>query len=357
MSEELALEVKKIQSEINHRLDLILSEQVARAAKVDPAYKQLLTDMRKYLLRGGKRLRPILAVLGYRAAGGSDDDLVFETGLCLELIHAFLLIHDDLMDHDDRRYGGLNIAGQYTKRYSREVHPKVASDIANSMAILAGDVLHGVANERLARIQVDAKRRIEVSDRFAQMIFEVAAGQQLDVLGSVPKPMSLKAILKVYRFKTAKYSIVTPLQIGALLAGANQQVLDAFSEYGENLGLAFQLTDDLLGMFGSARTIGKPVITDLKEGKQTVLMYYGFKFANPAQKALLIKKFGNQNVTIDDHREVKKILVENGARAKTVVLASNYANQAIKSLENVSIKDSVHRQLVDFASYCVDRKY
>ena len=358
MTEELATQVKHIQAEINRCLAVILDEQVALAAKIDPAYKQLWLDIRKYLLRGGKRLRPILAVLGFQAANGrSDEESIYELALSLELIHAFLLIHDDLMDHDDRRYGGLNIIGQYNKRLSRQVHPVVARDVANSMAILAGDVLHGLAQARIAQLSVDQATGTEIATRVQTMIFEVAAGQQLDVLGVTHKQFAIKSILKVYRYKTARYSIVTPLQLGAVLAGADQDVLDAFAQYGDNLGLAFQLTDDLLGMFGSARTIGKPVVTDLKEGKQTVLMHYGFKFATPTQKAFLTKKFGNQTVTLDDHREVKKILTDNGARAKTAVLAADYAKAATAALDDISINGATAQQLRDFASYCVDRKY
>lgn len=356
MTSQFTTYTKEIQTQINQRLLEILDEQILRAGKIDSAYKTFWFDIKKYLLRGGKRLRPTLLMLGYEAGGGEDRTLAYELGVVVELIHAFLLIHDDIMDHDDRRYGGLNIGGLYTKRLSKVVHPIVAKDLGNSMAILAGDVLYSTALAHLSTLNISAVQAREVNQRIDQMIFEVAAGQQLDLLNTFHKQPSLKSVLKMYRYKTARYSMVTPLQLGAILAGTSDKLTNQLIDYGEALGLAFQLADDLLGMFGSARVIGKPVTTDLKEGKQTVLIHYGMKFANPKQKAFLLSKLGNSKVSTDDHNTVKQILIDNGARAKTTVLATNYTQQAIKALDNSDIQPNLVKNLASLANFCVERK-
>lgn len=355
-SKTLTNYLSHIKSETDKILEQFYNERISRASKLDPSYKQLVTTISRQTLRGGKRMRPSLAFLSYKIAGGENDNAMLRAGSALEIFHNYLLIHDDIMDRDDKRHGGLNVSGIYKNKLKNTIEKSQVESTAHSISIIAGDINCGLSYEALLESGFDSQTTIAAIDRLNHAVFEVAAGQHLDILNSHKSNPNLRQILKIDQYKTAGYSLVMPLQFGAICAGNNSDLVHHFAAYGQAIGIAFQLADDILGMYGSEKKLGKPVISDLREGKQTVLIYYGMQLSSPSQKKQLQMLLKNPNSTIEDLRKVRKILDDCGAKAKTLVLAHDLLQQALEVVDKITTNPEFKQLLIDLAYYCVERK-
>ena len=345
-----------VKSEIDARIDVFYNEKILAAKEIDPLYEKLLIDMKKFILRGGKRLRPTLMLLGYKAAGGKDFPLAIDASLALEIFHNFVLIHDDVMDGDMTRYGGANITGTYYKRFMKQADENTARHTAESIAILAGELNEFFTFEVLTKLDIKKDLIFDMMSHFQRVLFETGAGQQLDVMSSIRGSLNLAKIEKVNYYKTAQYTVTSPLQLGVIAAGGNEKLMETFKSYGSELGKAFQIADDLLGMFGSTRQTGKPVGSDIREGKQTLLMYYAKKLCKPLEWKAIETRLGNAKITSDDVKLVRSILKESGAQAKAAVAAEDHLQNALSVIEKMKIDDEIKSVLRAFSIYCVVRK-
>lgn len=342
--------------EIDKRLEAFFNIKISKAKEIDPIYEKLLLDMKKFIQRGGKRLRPTLMLLGYKAAGGEDFTKALDASLSLEIFHNFVLIHDDVMDGDMTRYGGANMTGIYYKRFKKQLSELNARHTAESIAILAGELNEFFTFEILTQLDVDKVVIFEMMAHFQKVLFETGAGQQLDVMSSIRGDLNLNKIEKVNYYKTAQYTVTSPLQLGVIAAGGDRKLMQNFAEFGAELGKAFQIADDLLGMFGSTRQTGKPVGSDIREGKQTLLMYYAKKLAKPLEWKAIETRLGKDNITNDDVKIVRNILKECGAQAKAVVAAEDHLQKSLKIVEKMQIEEETRSILRAFSYYCVVRK-
>lgn len=342
--------------EIDKRLEVFFNSKISKAKEIDPIYEKLLLDMKKFIQRGGKRLRPTLMLLGYKAAGGEDFTRALDASLSLEIFHNFVLIHDDVMDGDMTRYGGANMTGIYYKRFKKQLSESNARHTAESIAILAGELNEFFTFEILTQLDVDKEIIFEMMAHFQKVLFETGAGQQLDVMSSIRGDLNLNKIEKVNYYKTAQYTVTSPLQLGVIAAGGDRKLMQNFAEFGAELGKAFQIADDLLGMFGSTRQTGKPVGSDIREGKQTLLMYYAKKLAKPLEWKAIETRLGQDNIANDDVKIVRNILKECGAQAKAVVAAEDHLQKALKIVEKMQIQEETKSILRAFSYYCVVRK-
>lgn len=348
--------IGEFKPQIDQKMHIFFANKIASASKINNDYKNLLAISAKVSLRSGKRLRPILAILGYQIAGGTDINKIINASISLEIFHNYLLIHDDIMDRDDFRHGGLNVSGVYTKQLSKIMPVHEAKHHAMSFAINAGDILSGLCYESLIESGFEPQPILQTISLLSSTTFTVASGQQLDIIASFNKSLSLEKLISIAKLKTADYSIIMPLQFGAILAGTDSEKLTAMQKYGESVGIAFQLTDDVLGMFGEKKTTGKPDISDLREGKQTVLMYYGMKFASVEDKNILKGAFGNQSADLKDLKNVRTILEHSGAKAKVTLMAQEYIDSAKSCIPTVTSNQEHIEILHEFAEYCVNRK-
>ncbi len=347
---------KFVKSEVDGRLSDFYDLKIAEASKIDPVYAKLLQDMKKFILRGGKRLRPTLMLLGYRAAGGKEIEKALDASISLEIFHNFVLIHDDIMDGDTTRYGGANITGVYDKRFKKLLDDKSARKTAESIAILAGELNEFFTFEVLTSLDLDPRLVFEMMKHFQKTLFDTGAGQQLDVMAGLRGDLNLSKIEKVNFYKTAQYTITYPMQLGIVAAGGNSKLFKLFAEFGSELGKAFQLADDLLGMFGSSRQTGKPVGSDIREGKQTLLMYYAKKLSSPLQWKAIETRLGKTDINIHDTKIVRVILEECGARAKVTVAADDHLKKSLLILDRMNLDTELEDLLRNLASYCVARK-
>jgi geranylgeranyl diphosphate synthase type I len=233
-------------------------------AGLGPAAAAPLSAARELCLRGGKRLRAALVAVGYQIASGRAElDACLPVCCAVELLHSYFLIHDDWMDQDELRRGGPAVHAALARQFG-------SAHLGAAAAVLAGDYTLALATRELTRADLAPERRIRVLDRFAAMQLDVVAGQQLDVLGGAPgAPAQLD---DVYRLKTGSYTVLGPLELGAALCDASDELRADLEEFALPLGIAFQLRDDLLGAFADPAQTGKPRGSDLIAGKRTLLL-------------------------------------------------------------------------------------
>ncbi|MFJ8937320.1 polyprenyl synthetase family protein [Streptomyces sp. NPDC102365] len=284
--------------------------------------QQALQSVSDFLNSGGKRIRPVLCVAGWQAAGGAGaPNPVLKAAASLEMFHASVLIHDDIIDASDTRRGRPTV--------HRLAGTEAAILIGDLALILADDLLHsaGIAPHQLTTVLLVAN----------QLRADTIYGQYLDLSHAGQPPADPGPALAITHYKTAKYTIEGPLLLGAALAGADNATCSALSAYGIPVGEAFQLRDDLLGVFGNPHDTGKPALDDLREGKATVLMALALQNADPTQHRTLRRHVGNPHLTHEDAEEVRTVLTDTGARAGVEDMIAERRESALTTLSTAGL--------------------
>jgi len=303
---------------------------------------------------GGKRFRPRMVFAAYQALGGDDFEAAAYVGAAFELLHTALIVHDDVIDHDFVRRGVANISGVYRDlAVAKGNNAAVSEHSGISAAVIAGDLAlfnsyrlidkSGVADNVRARL-------LEVMD---DALFASAAGELIDVDFSIdPEMPRVDDILTMERLKTAVYSFECPLQAGAILAGASEEVVASLGEFGREIGIAYQLVDDLLGVFGSETETGKTTLGDLREGKRTVMISYATSTAEWGSIAPLI---GKADLTEEEAASVRAVLIDCGAKGFAEGLARYYGNRALARLAEAHIPEALRLELHPVAESVLGR--
>lgn len=290
----------------------------------DPRWEGAFEQVREYVLRPGKRVRPALVVTGWSLArpGEPVPQGVFDFAAALELLHAFMLVHDDVADRAETRRGG------------RALHHLLGTP-GESLAIVAGDHLFARAVEGM--LSCGLSRAADATRYMLAVCRHTAVGQFLDLqLSETPvEEVTLFQTLRVAHLKTARYGFVAPLVCGAMLGGADEEVLDALSRVGRHAGLAFQLRDDLLGLFGDPRVTGKSGVTDYLEGKRTFPLIAAYTRANERNRAHLVELWARREKTDRDCLEARAALELSGGRRATERAIERSEKAAHKALESL----------------------
>ncbi|MCU7728302.1 polyprenyl synthetase family protein [Actinoplanes sp. KI2] len=305
-----------------------LTAQIAVLDATDPALGGLARTARDLVLAGGKRLRPTFAYWGWRAVSDDPVEPVLPALAALELMHTFALVHDDVMDESATRRGRPTAHRIFERQHGAR--------FGTSAAILVGDLCLVWADQLLARTPMPTATLFAVRARYDRMRVEAVAGQYLDVLGeSDPGQWSVDRALLVARLKTASYTVQRPLQFGLALAGPASPALDdAFERYGALVGEAFQLRDDLLGVFGDPAVTGKPADDDLRSGKPTTLLLLArSKNADCPADAEAIAATGAPS-------QVEAMIQERVAAATAVLAAAPIATEARTALIELAVRAS-----------------
>ncbi|HEX4966011.1 MAG TPA: polyprenyl synthetase family protein [Thermoanaerobaculia bacterium] len=279
-------------------------------------------------------MRPALVYYTYKALGGSSEEEVLPLALATELLHTYLLIHDDIMDHAETRRG---LPAAHVR--FRDVHRArgLRGDAAHfgvSVAILLGDLAQSWAVELAA--PAFPKGNGELARCFSAMCQEVVGGQYLEILVAQRRGATEEELLRVLRLKSGRYTCERPIQLGAILAGAPAAALAELSRYGAAVGEAFQLQDDLLGMFGDPGTVGKPVDADLREGKYTFLIHRALEAATPGQRQALEGALGNSDASASQVQAALRVLEETGARAAVTAMIAERLRAAQAALAGLA---------------------
>lgn len=349
----------KFKQTVDQELERLFSEAITSARSIDGVYAELLEVTRDTLLAGGKRLRPYLASLAYTGLGGPDDAAFIPIAASQELLHHFLLIHDDIMDRDLIRHGGPNVEGTYYERFQHQGFPPAqAMHHAESYALMAGNAAWALGMQTISATTFDAHTKLEAQQCVQRMLFEIMGGQLMDIDSAISGlPATPERLLSICRYKTATYSFQTPLQLGAILAGAPATTQNQLRDFGLSLGIAFQLADDLLGVYGDEAKLGKPVTSDLREGKQTLLIYHAYELATPAQAKILHDLWGNSQGSTADLATVKDILTDCGAQAKTARLADTHLQASLKTLAAIPLTEPTKAEIERIAHFSVNRTH
>ncbi|HSJ61860.1 MAG TPA: polyprenyl synthetase family protein [Jiangellaceae bacterium] len=276
-----------------------------------------LIDAAADLLRGGKRLRPAFCYWGWRGAGRPDDDAVVAVGAALELFQAAALVHDDLIDGSDTRRGMPSMHRRFATRHTAQRWAGEPDEFGGTAALLLGDLLLGWSDELFNGSGLDDAALRRARPVFDQMRTQVGVGQYLDVVAQATgadRPERLAELARtVVSYKAARYSVERPLVLGGSAAGAGPDVLAGYSRYGLALGEAFQLRDDVLGVFGDPASTGKPAGDDLREGKRTLLIAYTLERARPAAADTVNRLLGDRALDVEGVDTLRQIIVDTGA--------------------------------------------
>nr|AHX39390.1 hypothetical protein wt6.13c [Streptomyces sp. WT6] len=281
-----------------------------------PSLRHLVNSIRVFTLGGGKRIRPRLCCLGHSAvSGGHPPPAVVRCAAAVELFHTFALIHDDIIDCSDSRRGRPTLHRALAVQPGDDEPGRTDGDGQDGLrkALLAGDLALVWADELFHQSGIADDQRAAAQTIWNALRSQVITGQYLDVDATGRTDCDLTSAMQVVRYKTAKYTVEQPLLLGAALAGGSRSQLSTLSAFGIPLGEAFQLRDDLLGVFGAPEITGKSRLDDLREGKRTPLLAAAMNLCDPAQRSRLFAIIGNPLITENDAAEVREILTVSGA--------------------------------------------
>lgn len=348
-------------SEVRALVDVAVEEFLSTAAEklgsiapdLDPVAEELIM-----FGRGGKRIRPMFAYCGWLAAGRSDDtaSTVIKAVSALELVQISALVHDDIIDESDSRRGRPSMHRQFARMHSERQWRGDAGKFGTSAAIVIGDLALILADAMLAESGLSPETHSRVRRAFDQMRIEVMAGQYLDVLEQANPgsgESALQSALRVARLKSASYTVARPLDIGAGIAGGDDEVLGALRKYGLHIGVAFQLRDDILGVFGDPATTGKPAGDDLREGKRTALIAIAQKRLTSRSARALLDRIGAADLRPDEIDLLRTTLTECGAVAEVESMIDSDVRAAHDAIATASLTEDGRaglRELADAAT-------
>ena len=354
---------REFRAAIGAQISAFLDEQRRVLAGIGPELSPL-ADLASTFTDGGKRLRPAFCVWGRVAAGGPPDDLLplLRAAASLDVLHVSALVHDDVMDGSDTRRGVASGHRQLQALHAGAGWRGASDAFGKAGAILLGDLLLVWSQEMFRRAGLSAEALLRATPLLEAVRTEVTAGQFLDIVAQARSPLearhdpvaTLDEVNRVVEYKTARYTVVRPLQIGAALAGADQVLQAAMSAFGSPLGRAFQFRDDILGVFGDPEVTGKPAGDDLREGKFTVLTAHAMAAASPAGASRLASLLG-ADLTADEVEEARRIIVEAGALAAVEAEIDRSLGQGLDALDRAPITSAGRIALTTLAHLAVDR--
>jgi len=328
-------------------LDSFFRKKKALAKKIDIDLAKILQVFQDYT-KGGKKIRGTLTVLGYESLGGRNIKAILPISCGIELFHNFLLIHDDIIDRDTTRRGKPTVHNIYSRVYGEHY--------GNSKAIVVGDVGAFLAYELLLSSDFSKQLILEAVKKLNEFLLKTTYGQILDIDYDFKKEVSWNDILKVRTYKTAYYTVVMPLTVGAMLAGASRRELSAIEKYAVPVGIAFQLADDVLGVFGISGKTGKSNLSDIRDGKKTFLYAKALGLFSPVERKFLLSWYGNKDVGIKEASKIRKIMIESGSLDHSERLAEKLVRKGKRYISQIT-KDKKYRELLaQLADFMISRQ-
>jgi len=332
-----------VRRDVDARLAGYLDARVSDTERHGPDVAAMTKAVRELTLRGGKRLRAALVLLGYLATNENrPTGPALDAGMAFELLQTYLLVHDDWMDGDAVRRGGPSVPAMLRKHHGSQ-------RLGDASAVLAGDFAAALSLDAMSRLDAPPERLVRALALFAEIQQDVICGQQLDISGHDTD------VEVFYPLKTGSYTVRGPLCFGAILAGAPPEVMNALDRYARPLGVAFQMQDDLLGMFGDPKRTGKPVGDDLRRGAHTAVAQMARRMLTGPDRAAFEAGFGNQHASDARVAEITSLLVESGVRGAVVERIHALIHEAVSALAGAHIDPSPRTMLLGFSSIIASR--
>ncbi|WP_395170188.1 polyprenyl synthetase family protein [Corynebacterium sp. PCR 32] len=332
--------------------------------KISPVAEEALTVLTNFTMTGGKRIRPTFAWLGWVGAKQltfeesvvhPDAHAVMHAVSSLELLQSCALIHDDIIDSSATRRGMPTVHEQFKLLHSAQAWHGHGESYGHSVAILIGDLALSWADDMFVEAGLSADQRDRAWLPWREMRTEVVCGQIMDVTAEAQADGSLLTADRVNRYKTAAYTVERPLHIGAALAGASEKTVTALRTFGRDLGVAFQLRDDELGVFGDPEVTGKPSGDDLREGKRTTLLALALENTSESDRAELESGLGRPLTEVEVDR-LRGIIRKSGAYEQVQARIDDLVSSAVGSLAHADLSEDAKRALTTMAKTSTERR-
>lgn len=325
--------------ELRLAVDAELHRFLAERRSSLPEAGSLIDEIARLVDSGGKRIRPAFCYWGFRAAGGAPGPNAIRAAASLELLHTFAIVHDDIMDRSEERRGV----------------PTAHVRCGLNVALLVGDLALVLADAAFASSGFAAPEIARAFEWYSLMRQQVIAGQYLDLELAGDPLVTEERARRVAVLKSGRYSVEQPLAIGASLAGASGDLLEGIARFGAPLGEAFQLRDDLLGTFGNRTSVGKPVDSDIREGKRHVLYAKAVAALPEEDRRFLIARWGGADLADEEIGRLRGLLESSGARAATEELVARLTATSLAALEELDLAADVAHALRELAHSATSR--
>lgn len=343
---------EKFDREAEKHLDLLIKT----AAREDAFTAEAFKYVKRLVLAGGKRLRPAFMYYGYLAGGGRDKKRILKAAVSIELVHIFLLIHDDVIDRDRMRHGIESVNAKYEKMGKKLFPGSEPVHFGNSVAVIVGDMVAAAGNQILFQSGFNPRFVIRALDKLQNIIAMTGVGEAQDVLMEYKKKASESEVIRMYTNKTAKYTVEGPLHLGAILAGAEEDLPGKLSAYAIPVGIAFQIQDDILGAFGEEKKLGKPVGSDISSGKQTILIVKAREKADRSQKKFLESCLGKKDLNLKDVEKFREIIIGTGSLSYARKMATDLIFQGKEAMEETKTEKEAKDFFLGIADYMLNRE-
>jgi geranylgeranyl diphosphate synthase type I len=345
---------------ITEQLRSYLADRRGQAGYIGPDYDGLIEALEGFILRGGKRLRPAFAYWGYRAVAEPDDgvdDEILRLFSALELLHACALVHDDVIDNSATRRGMPTAHIQFSEIHAHRGWLGSADQFGRSAAILLGDLAMVWADDLVASTNLPIEARRRVQRVWSDIRTEVLGGQYLDIVAEASGAISIDSAMTVNLYKTASYTVSRPLQLGAATAADRPDIQAAFTDFGTDLGVAFQLRDDVLGVFGDPAVTGKPSGDDLRSGKRTVLVAEAIELADKTDAVAAAQLRTGIGTDLSDTQvaELCAVITSVGALAAVEDRIDMLTRRALETLHAAPINSAARTALTELARLAANR--
>jgi geranylgeranyl pyrophosphate synthase len=346
---QLSSYLKKTSKQINYTLEQF-GEVLCQETSAVSQHLLPLIQILHNASEGGKRIRAVLVVLGYEIYTNTFHEAILEPAIAFEIFQTAILIHDDIIDLSPTRRGKPTV---YKQLEANKNH----SHYGIAQAICLGDIGMFLAMRLVSQSNFSAERRLAAVNSFVHTLLYTGIGEMLDVeLPYLPDQKQESDVLSIYLHKTAHYTITGALQLGAILGGASEDYLQHISVFGNNLGIAFQIQDDILGIFGEESQTGKSTVSDIEEGKITLLYLFALQKATVAQKQIFAEYYGKGTITTENAEKIRKIFLQTGALAYCESQKEKYVQKALEVLHQIT-QNNIHQNLLkDFADLMIQRK-
>lgn len=349
-------QLRMLKKDVDHEIEVYLDSVIKESEKTDVFVAAILKYFKKTILSGGKRIRPIMVYWGYIGAGGSDKEEIIKASISIELIHAFLLMHDDIVDRDDLRRGKKTIHAKYRDYHKKFLLGDDSEHFGTSVGIISGDLVYSLGNQVLFSSNFSPDLVVGALKKMQDIVGLTCIGEMQDIYMEYSRRVSEEDILKMYENKTARYTFDGPLKLGSMLAGADDQFCERLTKFAVPIGIAFQIRDDILGVFGNEKKTGKPVGSDIAEGKRTFLVSRAYKKANGEQKKLLDKLLGNQDLSSEDVKDFQQILIDSGAKEDVDIYVERLLDDARSALAEIDMDRNASIFLENLIEYLNKRE-
>ncbi|MEV0948740.1 polyprenyl synthetase family protein [Rhodococcus sp. NPDC049939] len=364
---EATLSVGRRPGALEAEIDVALAEFfTSRRGQIDAVgggFREAVTILENFVLRGGKRVRPAFAWTGWLGAGGDPRGPqaapVLRTCSALELVQACALLHDDIIDASTTRRGGPTVHIQFEQHHRDGNWNGDSAHFGEAVAILLGDLALAWADDMVRESGIGPEALVHISPVWSAMRTEVLGGQFLDITNEAHANESTDAAMKVNRYKTAAYTIERPLHLGAALAGADDDLISAYRRFGTDIGIAFQLRDDLLGVFGDPAVTGKPSGDDLRAGKRTVLFAKALQRADSVdpESAEWLRCSVGTDISDSEVDALRDVIASLGAVEDVEMQIEELVENALSVLAASTATPEAKQQLTEMAAAATRRTY